>query len=547
MANGVVLVVLVNLIASTVFFRIDLTEEKRYTIKAPTKKLLRNLDDQVYIEVFLEGDLNPGFKRFRKSVGETLEEFRIYSNNKVHYTFTNPSLAISEKAKNEFMAGLASKGVHGMRVIDTKGGERTEKIVFPGALVTYNGFESGVMLLKGSRLALGSQAVLNQSIEGVEFEFANAIQKLTNVSRKRVGLLRGHDELDSLRIAGLNNALLEQYDVFNVDLRRKKSVSNYDVLIVPKPVRQFSEPDKFKLDQYIMTGGKVIFLLDVLDAVMDSAARDNYYAFPVELNLDDQLFKYGVRVNRDLVQDRIAGKYPVVVGEAGNKPQIMPMEWPWFPLINHYADHPITRNLDATLTRFISSIDTVKASGVKKTPLLYTSSYSHKARTPVKIDINDLRKELKREDFQEGPVPVAYLLEGEFPSLYKNRFLPTGVDTSVVAVKSKPTKIIVVADGDVARNDVNPRSGQPQALGFDPVSGYTFANQDLLLNMVAYLVEEGGVISARNKEVKIRPLDSGGIKDRSFWQVLNLVLPVAVLILFGLGKAWMRKRKYASF
>src|SRR5882762_7321538 len=196
LANGIVFVVLVNLMASSLFFRIDLTEEKRYTIKAPTKKLLQNIDDQVYIEVFLEGDLNPGFKRFRKSVEETLEEFRIYSNNKVHYTFTDPASAISEKAKNEFMAGLAAKGVHGMRVIDTRGGERTEKIVFPGALVSYDGFENGVMLLKGSR-ALGSQEVLNQSVEGVEFEIANAIEKLTNVARKRVGLLKGHGELDS--------------------------------------------------------------------------------------------------------------------------------------------------------------------------------------------------------------------------------------------------------------------------------------------------------------------------------------------------------------
>src|SRR5882762_4982898 len=196
LANGIVFVVLVNLMASSLFFRIDLTEEKRYTIKAPTKKLLRDLDDHVYIEVFLEGDLNPGFRRFRKSVAETLEEFRIYSDNKVHYTFTDPALARSDKARNEFMAGLASKGVHGMRVIDTKGGERTEKIVFPGALLSYDGFENGVMLLKGSR-ALGSQEVLNQSVEGVEFEIANAIEKLTNVARKRVGLLKGHGELDS--------------------------------------------------------------------------------------------------------------------------------------------------------------------------------------------------------------------------------------------------------------------------------------------------------------------------------------------------------------
>ena len=547
LANGLVLVVLINVVASNLFFRIDLTEEKRYTIKEPTRKLLTDLQDDVYIEVFLEGDLNSQFRRFRKSIREALEEFRIYSKNKVHYTFTNPSLAISEKAKNEFMEDLASKGVQGMRVIDSKDGERVEKILFPGAVVSSNGFERGVMLLKGNR-AEGSQEAINQSIEGVEFELANAIDKLASGTRKRIGWLTGHGELDGLSVAGLNNALLEQYDVFKVDLPQKKAISDYDVLIIVKPTQAFSEQDKYKLDQYIMKGGKALFLLDGLDAVMDSASRDNYYAFPYELKLEDQLFKYGVRINQNLIQDRVAGKYPVVIGEVAKRPKVMQLEWPYFPLVTHYANHPITRNLDATLTRFVSSIDTVKAVGVKKTALLFTSQYSYRVPAPVKIDINDLRKKPNPENFKDGPIPIAYLLEGTFTSLYKNRFQPTGVDSALSLEKSKPTKIIVVADGDVARNDVNPRTGQPQALGFDPIVGYTFANQDLLLNMMSFLTEENGLISARNKEVKIRPLDKEKIKsERSYWQTLNGAIPLALVIIFGLGKAWMRKKKYASF
>jgi ABC-2 type transport system permease protein len=560
LGNGLVFVILINLLAADFFFRIDLTEEKRYTIQEPTRKLLNDLDDNVYIEVFLEGDLNPGFKHFQKSVRETLEEFRVYSNNKVRYTFTDPALAASGKAKNEFMQELASKGVQGMRVIDGKDGERLERIVFPGAVVSYGGEEAGVMLLKGSRTAArgsvpqSSQEILNQSIEGVEFELANTIHKLTATSRKRIGLVRGHQEIDSLNLAGLNSALLEQYDVFQVDVRRKKSIGNYDVLILAKPRKAFSETDKFKLDQYIMNGGKVIFLLDRMDASMDSVSRDNYYAFPFELKLDDQLFRYGVRINQDLIQDRSAATYPVVTGQRGNQPELMQMEWPYFPLITNYARHPITRNLDATLTRFVSSIDTVKASGVKKTPLLFTSPYTHKAGAPIKIDINELRKELKAQqppasgDFNEGMIPVAYLLEGEFTSLYKNRFLPAGVDSMGYRQKSKPTKLIVVSDGDIARNDVNPRSGQAQALGFDPFSNYTYANQDLLLNMVAYLTDENGLISARNKEVKIRPLDKEKLKnEKSFWQTVNLILPLLLLILYGGVRALLRRRKYARF
>jgi len=547
LANGIALVVLLNSLAALYFFRIDLTEEKRYTIKPQTKELLRNLEDEVFIEVFLEGDLNPGFKRFQKSVSETLEEFRIYSHNKVKFVFTNPAQAQGQKARNEFMADLAAKGITPMNVIENENGQRVEKFVFPGALVSYEGFETGVMLLKGNR-AQNAQEVLNQSIEGTEYELANAIYKLSNNNRKKIGLLRGHGELDSLQIASFNNSLLEQYDVFRVDLSKKQKVDGYQLLIVAKPKSAFSESDKYKLDQYIMHGGKVLFLLDRLEANMDSASREDYFAFPYNLNLDDQLFKYGVRINPDLIEDRVSGKYPVVIGKADNRPQIMQLDWPFFPLVNQYADHPITRNLDASMTKFVSSIDTVKAIDVKKIPLLFSSPYSRKMVAPVKVGVDDLRRQLKEGDFNDGKIPLAYLLEGKFTSLYKNRFKPDGVDAADFLEQSLSTKIIVVADGDIVRNDVNPRDGQPQQLGYDPFTKYTFANQDLLMNMVAYLTDEGGLINARNKEVKIRPLDKEKIKtERSFWQVINIGLPLLVLLTFGIGRTYFRKIKYSRF
>jgi ABC-2 type transport system permease protein len=546
-ANGVMLAVLINGLASHYFFRIDLTEEKRYTIKPQTKEILANLQEDVFVEVFLEGDLNPGFKRFQKSIRETLDEFRIYSKGKVKYTFTNPHQAAGERARNEFMNELASKGISAMNVIETKDGQKVEKFVFPGALVSYDGFEAAVMLLKGSR-AQGSQEALNQSIENVEFEMANAIFKLANADRKKIGLVKGHGELDSLQVASLNSALLEQYDVFQLNLSKKRSVGDYHALLIAKPREEFSEQEKFKLDQYIMNGGKVLFILDRLDASMDSASSENYFAFPYNLNLDDQLFKYGVRINPDLVQDRVSGKYPIVVGNAGNRPQMMQLDWPFFPLINQYSDHPITRNLDASQTKFVSSIDTVKAMGVKKTPLMFSSPYSRRLVAPVKVGVNDLRKQMKTENFQSGKIPIAYLLEGKFYSLYKNRFPPSGVDSIAFKDQSISTKVIVIADGDFARNDVNPRENKPLPLGYDPIARYTFANQDLLLNMVAYLTDENGLIKARNKEVKIRPLDKEKIRDhRAYWQMLNIALPLVVLILFGLVFTYIRKRKYSGF
>ncbi|MBS1490246.1 MAG: gliding motility-associated ABC transporter substrate-binding protein GldG [Bacteroidetes bacterium] len=545
LANGIAFVVLLNLVSQSYFFRLDLTEEKRYTIKPQTKELLRNLDDDVFVEVFLEGDLNPGFKRFQKAIKETLEEFRVYSHNKVKFIFTNPTQAKGEKARNEFMSALASKGITPMNVIETQNGQRVEKFIFPGALVSYGGFEAGVMLLKGNR-AKNAQEVLNESIEGAEYELANAIYKLSNPNQKQIGWIKGHGELDSLEVASFIHSLSEQYQIQPVDLAEKKQMKNFSLLIVAKPTQAFSQTDKYKLDQYLMHGGNLLFLLDRMDANMDSASRDDYYAFPYNTQLDDQLFKYGLRINPDLIEDRVAGKYPIVVGKAGNRPQMMQLDWPFFPLINQYAEHPITRHLDATLTKFISSIDTVKATGIKKTPLLFSSPYTRKITTPVKVGVNDLRKQLQEGNFNQGKIPVAYLLEGRFTSLFKNRFAPDGVDTTGFRNHSRPAKIIVVADGDVARNDVNKREQKPQQLGFDPIMQYTFANEDLLMNMVAYLTDENGLIRVRNKEVKIRPLDKEKIKDKTTWQFINLFLPVLSVMIFGVVRSYLRKRKFAN-
>lgn len=546
LANGIALVVLINLLSASHFFRVDLTDEKRFTIKEPTKEMLRILDDNVYVEVFLEGELNAGFRRFQKSIQETLEEFRIYSDNKVHYTFTNPTAAMSQKAQSEFIRELGEKGILPTNVVESKEGQTEAKLIFPGALISYGGFETGITLLKGNK-AQNPEEEINQSIEGVEYELANAIYKMVNTDRKRIGVLTGHGELDSLEIAAFNNALLEQYDVFKVNLSKKNPL-NYDALIVAKPRFTFSEVDKYRLDQFIMNGGKVMFLLDKLNANMDSASAENYFALPVELNLDDQLFKYGVRINFDLVQDRNASVYPIVTGQSGGKPRMQLLEWPFFPLINHYADHSITRNTDAVVTKFVSSVDTVKAEGIRKTPLLMTSPYSRSVGAPVNVSVSNLLSNVKPSDFTTAGIPVGYLLEGSFTSLYKNRFLPEGFTSADFKEKGISTKIIVIGDGDLARNDVNPRSGQPQALGFDPFTNYTYANQDLLMNAIAYLTSEDGLIQARNKEIKIRPLDRERLSaEKVKWQIINLVLPLIVLAAYGIIRSIIRKKKYAAF
>lgn len=545
--NGILLAVVLNQLAALYAFRIDLTEERRYTIKAPTVSLLQNLDDDVYIDVYLEGELNAEFRRLRKAVRETLEEFRVQSGNRVHYQFSDPLAAAGANAQQEFMADLVSKGLKPINIIDSKDGRRTEKIVFPGALVSFGGLQSGVMLLKDQ--IGGAQQDINRAIEGIEFELANTIQQLTLTERKRVGFVSGHRELDSVEVSALREALAAQYDVnLKVRLDRPLRKTGYDVIVVAKPQSMFSEAEKYTLDQYLMSGGNLIFLLDALRVNLDSVATGDYYAFPYALGLDDMLFRYGVRLNPDLVQDLVSLRYPIVTGQVNGKPQITPIEWPYFPLVNQYAAHPVTRNLDATMLRFAGSLDSVKAAGVKKTPLLFSSAYSRRVSAPLKINVNDLRKEITPQNFSTANIPVAYLLEGTFRSLYDNRFLPDGVDDTGRTNVSLPARVVVIADGDVARNDINRRTGQPVELGFDAVSNHTFANRELLLNLVAFLTDDSGLITTRTKEIRVRPLDKEKVRaSRTYWQLLNLVAPLLVLLAIGAGKAYFRLRRYGRF
>jgi len=544
LGNGLALVVVINLLAALFFFRLDLTEEKRHSIKPVTRQMLGRLEDVVYVEVYLDGDLNAEFKRLRNAIRETLEEFRVYSGGKVQYKFTNPMTALSQNAQGEFLQELASKGIQVLPIIETNEGERIEKRVVPGALVSYDGNEKGVMLFK-QNIAESPQEVISQSIEGLEYELASAILILNTSERKHVTFLSGHGELDSISTASLRSVLSEQYDVTESDITTVDSVSG-DVVIVAKPIHKFSEIDKLKLDQYLLRGGNLMMFIDQMHASMDSASFDNNFAFPYETGLQDLLFRYGVRVNPDLVQDAFSATYPIVVSDVGGQPQIMRMEWPFFPLMHRYANHPVTRNMDASLTRFVSSIDSVRADGIKKTVLFTTSEFSRKLSAPVKVSVNDLRK-VKPTEFNGGLIPVAWLLEGNFTSLYRNRFLPEGVSKERFR-ESGDGKVIVVGDGDFVRNDINPRNGIPQELGKDPVSGRVFANERVVLNMVAYLTDQDGLVTTRSKEIDARPLNKERTKnERAFWQMINLGLPILIIVLAGVLLSWLRKRTYANF
>ncbi len=541
---GVLLLILINQVSALFFDRVDLTEEKRYSIKPATEELLSSLDDNIYVEVYLEGELNSGFKRLQKSVRELLKEFEVYSDHKVKYTFIDPATAISSRARNEFMADLAGKGITPTNVIDNRNGERSEKIIFPGAIVSYGNSEKGVMLLSGSR----GEDQLNSSIENVEFKLASAIFQLTGVDRKTVGFIHGNGELRGDELLSFQNSLFEFYDLEEININSNELSSNLDLVIIVKPTEEWSEEDKFKLDQYIMKGGRAMFLLDLVDANMDSANNELNTSFPYQSGLEDMLFRYGVRVNYDLVQDNNAALYPIVIGYSGDQPQIMQLPWPFFPVVNRFADHPISRNLDGVLLQFVSSIDTVKGDGIKKTPLLFSSDFSRTVTAPAAVSIGDLRNNLKPEDLNESNIPMAYLLEGPFESVFKNRFLPRGIEGEFLD-SGADSKILVIGDGDFASNDPVLQDGSVPELGsYQRLPGIRFANKDFLLNAVSYMVEEEGIISARSKEIKIRPLNKVKIaREKTFWQGLNLILPIVLTAVMGIILYFVRKTRYSKF
>jgi ABC-2 type transport system permease protein len=543
---GLMIILNINLLIRNTNVRLDLTEEKRYTISEPTIQLLKDLNDVVYFEVYLEGEFPSGFKRLQRAVRETLEEFRVYSGDYIQYRFIDPS-EIGQQGKQQLIQRLANLGIQPTNLYATEKGERTEKLIFPGTTVAFGDREVGAMLLKGNKSA-DPQERLNQSVEGVEYELASAIKKLVEIDRKKIAVLTGHGELEGQDIVSAKNLLLESYDVFQVDLTRKKDLSGYDALIISKPEKPFSEPDKYKIDQFIMNGGKVLFLIDQLNVDMDGIGNKGTIGYPYALNLSDMLFKYGIRLNNSFIADLNSGAYPVVVGNMGDQPQISLLPWPYFAMINQFSDHPIVKSLDAVYLRFASTIDTVKAQGIIKTPLMFTSIYSRKVAAPVHISLNDLKEELKPEYFNQGPFPVAYLLEGSFTSLYKNRPLPQGVDPQNFTENGKASKIILCSDGDLLRNEINQRNGQPLELGYDPFVQNTFANAPFMENALSYLLDENGLILSRAKEIRIRPLDQVKIDERkAFWQALNLILPLVLLLLFGILKFYLRKRKYTRF
>ncbi|WP_254561457.1 gliding motility-associated ABC transporter substrate-binding protein GldG [Dyadobacter diqingensis] len=534
-----------NWLASLLFFRWDLTEDKRYTISDATKQLLSNLDKDIVVNVYLSGEFPPGFERLESATRETLDEFKTYSNGHLTYQFSDPSDAASEDERKKQYQNLVDRGLTPTNLFANEDGKRTEKLIFPGAIIQADTLAIPVQLLKANRSKETSpEEQLNQSYENVEFQLASAIRILDNPERKKIGLLVNHTQkLPPARLSDLIATMQQSYDVFMV-VKDPETYEGLDALMILKPDVPFSEEEKYKLDQYVIGGGKALFFVD--GAKVDSVSLEGNYVQPLDLNLNDLFFRWGVRINNNLVKDLASATIPMNVGNMGDKPEIKAVPWRFFPLLNNFGPSPITRNMDAVYSRFLSSMDTVGGSAaIQKIPLLMTSPYTKLLNTPALVGYNEARQQPEPSEYNGGVKLAAVLLEGTINSLFENRILPADPRSKTFKATGQG-KIIICADGDVVVNDFDYRRNTPLPLGYDRASTNIFGNKDFVMHALDYMTDENGIITSRSKQISIRALDKIAVqKDKKFWQALNLLLPLIILGIFGALRYYIRRRKFA--
>ena len=551
MGSVLVLVVLINFIASLLFYRLDLTKEKRYTLSDETREILMDLDEIVFVRVYLEGDLPVGFTRLHSAIRELLDEFRVYAPQNLQYEFIDPVADPDPQIRRNLFNQLYSAGLQPTNVqVRTKDGSTSQKIVFPGAIITFEEVDVAVNLLKNNP-GLPGEVNLHQSIQSLEYEFISMIRTLSSDTIARVAFLEGHGELDAYQVGDITKDLANFYQVDRGAIHgRYGSLDEYQAVIIAKPVKPFSEADKFVIDQYIMQGGKVLWLLDPVQVSMDSLLLGMTYALYNPIHIEDQLFRYGVRLNPHLVKDIQCHVIPVNKGLAGTQAQWEFSPWYYFPLISPGNEHPVTRSLNMIKIEFGSDMDTVgEDPAIKKTVLLATSPYSRVVSVPAEISLREIQLQPSQSDYNRSHLPLAILLEGNFESVFTNRSIPDldSREPIQVSSRSKPTRMIVMADGDIIRNEVldSPNGPVIAPLGFDQYTSQSFGNKEFIMNAVNYLTDETGLISLRGREFRMRLLDRQRIQVESEkWKIINTAFPVLLVIFFGMGLALYRRRRF---
>ncbi|MBP5455503.1 MAG: gliding motility-associated ABC transporter substrate-binding protein GldG [Paludibacteraceae bacterium] len=547
-------IVALYFISEKCFFRLDLTSEKRYSISDNTERLLEGLEKPLDIKIYLDGDLNPGFLRLKRATKEMLDEFSAYCGSEIEYEFINPSSGATNAEREKKYAELEKRGMRGTMVYDRDNeGKAIQKIIYPWAEISYDGKTLPVCLLKNVAGNSGEEN-LNISIENLEFGLTDVIRMLYNREVQKIAFIEGHGEFPEPLVYDASQGLSHYYQVDRGSITNDVNIlDGYKAIIIAGSESKFTEQEKYVIDQYIMKGGKVLWLLDGSRISLDSLSTNSQTIGIInEVNLEDQLFTYGVRINPVLVQNVQCALVPVNMAREGDQPKYEPSSWYYSPLLMTSPEHSITRNLTPVKSEFTSSIDFVGSElNVKREVLLATSPGSHIQSVPSIVSMDVINVEKNAQYFNiSSRIFVGVAEEGIFPSVFRNRLIPEGLQTKEKTLtESKPTKMVFVADADIIRNDVQ-GSGENMnilPLGYDRYMNQQFGNKDFVLNAVNYLTDDDGWMELRNREIKLRLLHKPSVIGlRTFWQTVNMVLPLLLLGLFGGIFLFIRKKKYTK-
>lgn len=543
------ILIVLNVLGSLFFHRFDLTKDKRYTLSPTSLQIVKQVKNPLSIKIYMQGELPADFRRLQLETKQLLEEFQAYNSNIV-FEFVNPME--NGEDNMEVVKSLYQKGLTPINITVDDKGKQSQEMVFPWAVAVYNNKEVNIPLLKNIMGASTTQKVIG-SIQHLEYSIADAINKITKDRQKKVAIIKGNGELSEIHIGKLLRQIKESYYIgpFTLDSVAKDpngtlaALEKYDLAIISKPTEKFSDEEKQVLDQFIMNGGKTLWLVDQVAADMDSLYNQAgaTLAYPRDLNLNDMFFKYGFRINPDLVKDENGSPIKLATGEQGSATQYQDFIWKFAPLVQPSSQHPIVKNLGGIKFDFASPIDTLK-NGIKKTVLLQSSQYSKTIGTPSEINLNTVTEKTTPADYtNKGNINLSVLLEGSFHSAFENRVLP--FKESSFQAKGKPTKMIVVADGDIARNQLD-KNMMPVELGYDQRTGNLYDNKDFMMNCVNYLLDDTGLINIRSKDVELPLLDKEKVYENyTTTQFITIGLPILILLVFGLVFTFLRKKKYS--
>jgi gliding-associated putative ABC transporter substrate-binding component GldG len=533
------------------FERFDLTNDKRYTLSQTSLNIIKNVDEPLILDVFLEGEFPGEFKKLQTETQQILEEFKAYNPN-IGFQFINP--LENEEEADTIMQSFMERGLTPLNVTMNDQGKQTQEVVFPWAIATYKDRSVKVPLLKNLMGASTAEKVVS-SVQHLEYAFANAINTISKAKEKKVAVLKGNGELPDLFIADFVRSVRDNYYIgtFTLDSVAKQPneslayLKKYDLAIIAKPTEQFTDQEKLVLDQFIVNGGKTLWLVDQVSMEMDSLYNESgtSLAFPKNLNLNDMFFKYGIRVNPVLIKDIMSTPIALATGEQGSATQYTQFPWFYSPMIYPPTEsaHPVVNNLDALKFEFAGAIEVLQ-NDIRKTVLLQSSPYSKAVGTPIEVSLDMVQERPEQTEFTgKGNIPVAVLLEGNFRSMFENRVLPFNEKT--FAPVGKNNKMIVVSDGDIIRNQID-KNYQPLELGFDKWTNTLYANKEFMMNCVNYLLDDNGLINIRSKEVDLPVLDQEKVyANYTLSQLITVGFPIGILLLFGLLFTFLRRRKYA--